>query len=181
MDGSSFDRIIRRLAVTTSRRTGIAVIVSGAIGIVGISSAEAMLELPPRCRNAGSPCHTGDVCCSGRCIAKADGSMRCARTTSNRKKKNRNDGGDTPLPQCVAEGGACDIDDDCCGSRECSNGVCAAVCKFAGQRCATVDDCCQDGLTLSCTANRCCVAQGGYCTATSECCGLPCVANTCTP
>lgn len=32
-------------------------------------------------------CVTGDECCSGRCIAKDDGTSRCARKTSNPKKK----------------------------------------------------------------------------------------------
>ncbi|MFM8593526.1 MAG: hypothetical protein ACKOCK_03930, partial [Chloroflexota bacterium] len=89
MDGSSFDRITPRFAVTTQPRGGLAPQRAGALGIAGVSSADARLDLPPRCRNAGSPCQTNDVCCSGRCIAKPDGSMRCARTTTNRPKKKK--------------------------------------------------------------------------------------------
>lgn len=126
MDGSSFDRITRRLAVTTSRRGGIAALVAGALGIAGVSSAEARLELPPRCRNAGSPCMTGDVCCSGRCISKADGSMRCAKTTTNRhknkKKKEEEDdsGGDGG---CLADG------ENCTNSSQCCSNTCLGTCQ----------------------------------------------------
>ena len=109
MDGSSFDRITRRLAVTTSRRRGIAALVAGALGVAGVSRSDAVLNIPPRCRNAGSACQTGDVCCSGRCITKADGSMRCARTTSNRKQKD----------QCTKKGKECQRDADCCRDLTC--------------------------------------------------------------
>jgi len=182
MDGSSFDRITRRLAVTTNRRGGIAALVAGALGIAGISSADARLELPPRCRNAGSPCQTGDVCCSGRCVAKADGSMRCARTTSNRKrkkKKKKDDGGDTPTPPCNDEGGYCDTDDNCCGTLECSNGQCAGACKVAGESCQAFYECCQGTADLYCCQGLCGYGSGFPCTSTAECCGGTCVSGLC--
>ncbi|MFM8593392.1 MAG: hypothetical protein ACKOCK_03260 [Chloroflexota bacterium] len=123
MDGSSFDRITRRLAVTTSRRGGVAALVAGALGITGISAAEAMLDLPPRCRNAGSPCQTGDVCCSGRCIAKADGSMRCARTTTNRPKKKKDKDKEESGGDCLADG------ENCTSSQQCCSATCLGTCQ----------------------------------------------------
>ena len=150
MDGSSFDRIARRLAVTTNRRGGIAAIVAGALGIAGISSAEARLELPPRCRNAGSPCQTGDVCCSGRCSAKADGSMRCTRTTTNRpeKKKKKKDKADSGC-----DGSPCQIGDVCCQDFICislpsSDRVCKR-CGDAGDLCDSNDQCCSGNCSFN--------------------------------
>jgi len=75
MDGSSFDTITRRLAVTTSRRGGIVGIVAGALGIAGISTAEARRGAGQRheklaCRNDQSECTTNDQCCSGICRLK---------------------------------------------------------------------------------------------------------------
>ena len=118
MDGSSFDRITRRLAVTTSRRSGVAAIVAGALGIAGISAAEAVVPVPPVCRSTGSECTDGAQCCSGRCIAKRlknGGGSRCARKTSNRKKKkeSEHDGA------CIELEAPCVNDDECCDGLVC--------------------------------------------------------------
>lgn len=118
MDGSSFDRITRRLAVTTTRRGGVAALVAGVLGIAGISAAEARLEIPPACLGVGTRCTSGDECCSGRCVDKDFNTSRCARTTSNRpdkkkvkKKRDGGGGGDA----CLEDGDTCYFGDyNCC-------------------------------------------------------------------
>ena len=121
MDGSSFDRISRRLAVTTSRRGGVAALVAGALGIAGISAAEAVVPVPPVCRATGMECLEGIPCCSSRCIVKFDGTSRCARKTSNRKPKEKE--------ACVEETKSCKKESDCCNGL-----VCRAIVQSASSR-----------------------------------------------
>ncbi|MFM8594218.1 MAG: hypothetical protein ACKOCK_07500, partial [Chloroflexota bacterium] len=155
MDGSSFDRLTRRFGVTTSRRGGVA----GALGIAGISTAEAVVPVPPVCRSTGMECADGIPCCSGRCIAKRDGTMRCARKTSNRKpanhqRKNRD--------ACLELTDVCTNVDQCCTHAD-----------------ATVRCTGQDGY-----AEVCCLSIGDSCTTSTDCCGYwdnnDCVNGECT-
>ena len=87
MEDRTFDRLARRLSGSLDRRTGLKGLLAGLTGILGFSAAEARVQIPPTCRGVGMQCIAGDECCSGRCIAKDDGTSRCARKTSNRKKK----------------------------------------------------------------------------------------------
>ena len=148
MDGSSFDRITRRLAVTTSRRGGVAALVAGALGIAGISAAEAVVPIPPTCLATNAICTDDAQCCSGRCIPKRlknGGSARCARKTSNRKKKEKEED-----ERCSPVQGSCNADTDCCFSPdsymppicgENNNGK-VACCKPALGACEQDADCC---------------------------------------
>lgn len=159
MEGSSFDRLTRRLAVTTSRRGGIAAIVAGALGIAGISAAEAVITGPPGCGATGRLCASGDDCCSLRCIAKRDGTMRCARTSSNRKKKDR-DGGGT----CQSEGDPCQSNADCCSGEYCIYNYDAST--YTCKPCADVRDNCNssvignDTLLIPCCGSLVCQTDG---------------------
>ncbi len=129
MEGSSFDRITRRLAVTTSRRRGLAALVAGALGIAGISAAEAVVPIPPDCRATGMECVEGIPCCSGRCILKFDGTSRCARKTSNRKPKEKES------ETCLSRGEQCERNQDCCKDLVC--GVRPSSTSVDGQAIAT--------------------------------------------
>ena len=152
MDGPSFDTITRRLAVTTSRRRGIVSLVAGALGIAGISAAEAVVPVPPICRSTGMECTDGAECCSGRCIAKRlknGGGFRCARKTSNRKKKPDNDnggGGHAPDPGiCLPFGDPCDGSVSCCTGMACGSeapGAPTYCCVASGEACDFDSDCC---------------------------------------
>ena len=155
MDGPSFDTITRRLAVTTSRRGGIAALVAGALGIAGIGTSEAVVPIPPGCGLTGRLCTSGDECCSLRCIAKRDGTMRCARTTSNRKrdkdhaKRHNDSGGDD---SCLGAGQSCVSPEDCCSGTFCIQiSQFSSICKYCGDygdRCGSTAPCCtQDGLS----------------------------------
>lgn len=85
-----------------SRRTGAKAMLASIATILGVKAAAARITIPPTCRNAGSTCAEDDDCCSGRCIAKRDGRSRCARTTSNRSKRdtrgNSKDRRPSPVP-----------------------------------------------------------------------------------
>ena len=207
MDGSSFDRITRRLAVTTTRRGGVAALVAGALGIAGISAADARLQIPPTCGGAGSSCTGGDQCCSGRCVMKSDGFSRCARTTSNRpdkkkKKKKKGSGGET----CIGEDDDCSpySGGPCCSGLFCTTqayngnptaGTCV-TCVGLNENCSYTDEggsCCESDQTCSpmpsSGGQRCCFPSGGSGTCSNdwECCGYQkfgematCVSGTCT-
>jgi len=156
MESRSFDRLTRRLAVTTSRRGGIAAIVAGALGIAGISTTEAVVPIPPTCLATNAICTDGAQCCSGRCIAKRlknGGGSRCARKTSNRKPKKED--------ACIAINGVCSGKDQCCpsGNSEVSckgDGTNADVCCLdLGSSCELDTDCCGYWDTISCVDGVC--------------------------
>lgn len=194
MDGSSFDRISRRMAVSTSRRGGVVALVAGALGIAGFSATEAVVPVPPLCRSTGMECSDSLPCCSGRCIVKRDGTSRCARKTSNRKKKEKEKddqggggggGGDT----CIAEGDACPLA-GCCTDLICyPNSSASAVCKTCGE----VNDYCNEQTAPCCNSHtceyrggpgpQCCVNLGQSCNSPQDCCGYgssaTCVSGTC--
>ncbi len=101
VDQLSFDHLAKRLGASVSRRASLAGIIGAVAGLAGISHTDAGVARPPvDCRSTGMQCNSSDECCSTRCIAKADGTSRCARKTSNRKKKHgaKNGGGSTPVP-----------------------------------------------------------------------------------
>ncbi len=94
----SFTALSQALGSRVTRRSGIAATLAGFAAALADNLADARVQIPPTCRSVGMQCAIGDECCSGRCIAKADGTSRCARKTSNRKKKNKSGGGSTPPP-----------------------------------------------------------------------------------
>ena len=97
------------LGTRLTRRTGIAATLTGFAAALAGTLAEARVQIPPTCRSVGMQCATGDECCSGRCIVKSDGTSRCARKTSNRKKKNKGSGSTTPAgPTCTVCPSGCE-------------------------------------------------------------------------
>ena len=105
----TIDFLTRNLRHGVNRRTGIFGFLGGLAGIAGVSSVEATIAKPPvDCRSTGMQCLTGAECCSGRCITKSDGTARCARKTSNRKKRKKRDAGDGAAPlQCTVCASGC--------------------------------------------------------------------------
>lgn len=189
MDGSSFDRITRRLAVTTSRRGGVAALVAGALGIAGISAADARLQIPPTCGGAGSSCSGGDQCCSGRCVMKSDGFSRCARTTSNRPDKKKDKKKKKHGETCRGEEDSCNVyaGENCCTGLFCSgqayngdpsNKECV-TCAGLNDYCSSTEPgggCCDSDQTCdtmhSGSDTRCCIPTGTTgCTNDYDCCG----------
>lgn len=96
LDVSSFDHLAKQLGGALTRRNGVKAILATIATTLGVKATAARITIPPTCRNAGSACAVDDDCCSGRCIAKSDGKSRCARTTSNRGKREHR--GPSPVP-----------------------------------------------------------------------------------
>ena len=105
MDDTQFDGLTRRINTAVSRRTGIFGALAG-FAAVATRSASARVDVPPDCRGTGTQCTDGSEGCSGRCIPKADCTMRCARTASNRKKGGGGKNGNAPL-QCTVCASGC--------------------------------------------------------------------------
>ena len=104
MDDAAFDQLTQ----SCSRRAGLKGLIAGLVGILSFSAAEARVQVPPTCGGTGMQCASGDECCSGRCILKSDGTSRCARTTSNRKKKGMTKNADSgPPPNCTVCASGC--------------------------------------------------------------------------
>jgi hypothetical protein len=142
------------------------------------SNLKCAIRTPP-CSGTGSPCATGDNCCSGNCATQAgsacgDGGTGCVCGTSS---------------GCKAAGEACTTDPMCCNGI-CDNpdggaGSCAVLtgCKSAGEPCGT------EGYNGSCCSTVCldtgsgtphCVFLGGcrvqdeLCKTDGECCSKKC-------
>ena len=204
MDGSSFDRSTRRLSVTTSRRAGIASLLAGALGIAGVSAADAARGAGRRheklaCRNDQSECTANEQCCSGICKPKPGSGtdFRCVGKHKKKdKKKNEKDGA-----VCVEFGEPCiDSPDGCCPDFNGQNYQTCHInpvdetshCGF----CAEWGEICDPEAPVCCGSVQynqcnyyqnveeylCCSGQGGGCYDDSSCCaGLACSANTCVP
>lgn len=155
MDGSSFDRLSRRFAATTNRREGVAALLAGTLGVIGVSSASAVVPVPPVCRSTGMECSDSIPCCSGRCILKRDGTSRCARKSSNRKRHGNSGKGDhSGKPNvCTSLLESCGDSADCCGMLECDY-VRLLCCEPTNGSCKANEDCCTDlvcdTLTFTC-------------------------------
>lgn len=186
MDHTRFDALVRVVGSPASRRAGLRAL----FGLVAVGSGTTAVDAHrganrrhenPACRSIECECTTDDECCSGRCIAKSDGTMRCARRTFHHQKKR-----DVHTPSCRPEEEPCDTSDMCCGSLICvpagfGEWVCADTCLLAGSTCADARECCQDEQQLACENHRCCAAIDQPCTADNECCGngIRCINGLC--
>ena len=184
MDGSSFDRITRRLGTSTSRRAGIASLLAGALGLAGVSAADAARGAGRRheklaCRNDQSECTASEQCCSGICRVKP-GSGTGYRCVGNHKKKAKKDK--------KKDGDVCDYylgDNGCYPQTICCDGSYCEyhpVLPFSANKCVecielgyfwTPDVACCPGTVqgVSNLVDVCCVASGQACSADSDCCG----------
>jgi hypothetical protein len=76
---------------------------------------------------------------------------------------------------CVAEGGVCDENQDCCAGAQCVQVVTGELrcrCSGPGDVCDANSDCCGDGVCVGGECTESCVPRGGVCDASStdECC-----------
>ena len=87
-----------------------------------------------------------------------------------------------PPPQCVPNGGDCNVTGNCCANQLCVDGVCEA-CAQEGNNCGDPPLCCS--ATNSCQAGVCqpCGGTGDGCADDGDCCGPAafCDAGTCAP
>ena len=188
MDGSSFDRLTRRLSVTSSRRAGIASLLAGALGIAGVSAADAARGAGRRheklaCRNDQSECTASEQCCSGICRVKP-GSGTGYRCVGNHKKKakkdHKKDGGAATTCHGLDEPGCWpygQVGGDCCADLYCEghptlNDTVCVECIDLGFFWSPLAPCCAGTVQgISNLVDVCCVASGQACSADSDCCG----------
>ncbi len=101
VDNAQFDALVKKLASSTSRRSGIRAMLGIAATGAFVADADAHRGANRRheklaCRGTGSDCTTGDECCSGRCIAKSikqGGGFRCGRPHRKHKDNGGKSGG----------------------------------------------------------------------------------------
>ena len=123
MDTSTFDQITRRLALATTRRRSIASLVAGALGLAGISAADAARGAGRRherlaCRNDQSECTANEQCCSGICKLKPGSGTeyRCVGDEKkNEKKDDEKKHRDRNDAICIELYQPCDESRQCCG------------------------------------------------------------------
>ena len=169
MDASRFDIFTRRFA---SRRTAVAALLAAVAGVRSIILTKAVVVVPPDCGGTGMQCTAGDECCSGRCIAKLDGTSRCARKTSNRKRKSHgkqrhHDRGPAPIT-CLPEQLVCDR--TCVDVSPIHCHSCDANCVATGSFCEAYGCVCPSGFTID---------QDGRCVCQSNVAGgCPITLNT---
>ncbi|MBI5501167.1 MAG: putative metal-binding motif-containing protein [Deltaproteobacteria bacterium] len=93
------------------------------------------------CLPEGDICHFGDECCSGVCSLQPDGTYRCGGA-------------------CIALGGTCTADADCCTPNICRGGTCQppdAACSPLGTPCLLSTECCSG----FCFDGFCAIDPGG--------------------
>ncbi len=160
----SFTALSQALGSRVTRRSGIAATLAGFAAALADNLADARVQIPPTCRSVGMQCAIGDECCSGRCIAKLDGTSRCARKTSNRKRKSHgkqrhHDNGPAPIT-CLPEQLICDR--TCVDVSPIHCHSCEANCVAAGAYCEAYGCVCPSGFKID---------QNGRCVCASNVAG----------
>jgi hypothetical protein len=123
MDGSKFDRFVRALSASTTRRGIVRGVVAGLIGGAALNeSAGATTGRRSVCRNAGASCTRNAQCCSGNCetrraVPRRD-RFRCACEEGHTLCRT----GCSDLQTDVKNCGGCGV--VCEGSDTCVDGVC---------------------------------------------------------
>jgi len=143
MDARRFDLLTRFLATRINRRW------IGAAVLLSVAPAPSRAEgpdtemIPPPCRRVRQQCASAAECCSGRCVAKADGTSRCGRkhgrNHGHAERRDRSTCGDRLSP--------CSVDADCCTALICNaqSHICEPPPAIPlGDPC-TPDDTCAEG------------------------------------
>lgn len=120
MDTSLFDRITRRLALTTTRRSGIATLLAGALSVAGRSTTNASRGAKRRsenlaCRSEQSECTDNEQCCSGICKLKTGSGTEYRCVTKQKKHHERDRDRDENDTICIELYQPCDDSRECCG------------------------------------------------------------------
>jgi len=150
MDGAQFDTLLRQLARVRSRRSALAALLGGGLGVLGATAGEAKHRHkkhrkkrgsapPPPPPTCSAPCGASEVCANGVCVPCGGAGQPCCSGT-------------------VLCGGVCvDTSTDphnCggCGHRcqinaICTNGACGCVIPGCANSEAT---CCPTGTSCAC-------------------------------
>ena len=160
MDHATFDRLSRRLASGTSRRSVVGGVFAAATGsaLVAFGRAPAGADdvAAENCIPEGKRCGGGKrrrpckKCCTKNVITDQNGKRRCS---------------------CVRLGNGCSNDSQCC------EGICdSSTCQLSDPVCVSLGDACAAGDTCCagvCDSERdaCCIATGSTgCTVNADCC-----------
>lgn len=160
------------------------------------------------CRNSGGICSADFHCCgaslcvNGVCSSGGISGLPLGSSCSASSQCSQSGGSvvcadnglirDGLLNCCRNTGGACAIDDNCCGSALCVDGVCGGVAAGGGltpgAACSAAEQCSQSGGTTICADNgiaadgglNCCRNAGGACVNAAGCCAsFDCVNGVC--
>ena len=178
MDGSSFDRLARKLGGVANRRDGL----KAALGLIGVAVTPAVADASRKatrrheklaCRNAHSECTSNDQCCSNRCVPKFGGTgFRCAKAHGHKNKGNDKDTG-----KVIPLGQPCDAKVDSCQDQYASCTTYAYGGAPGGTYCLLPDNLLQANawtcdLNDECRSGRCADVDG-----TGKCAPITC--NVC--
>jgi hypothetical protein len=176
MDREMFDSLTRGVGRDCTRRSALAGLAAGVLGLGFASKVAAQVETE-RCGKPDEPCFRNTDCCtglkcrganpdfneSGRCVDK--GGSRCySDRDCNRDErciKNR----------CTRDD-QCRQDTDCRIENICSRGRCVSGCR-GNQDCKKKN---------YCDRGRCvrdCAGSGSSCSRNSDCCSRDCYRNRC--
>jgi hypothetical protein len=114
MDGRRFDRITRMVTRPTTRRAAVR-------GLVAAIAAQ-LVGAPRVAARQGDSLGAGDTCYDDSQCAAADAALVCADNGFDY---------DGPFNCCAGAGGACDLDEGCCGTLVCVNGMCGGLTSSA--------------------------------------------------
>jgi hypothetical protein len=159
MDAHRFDAIVRTFG-TTTRRSGLRLLVSGALS--GLLALLGRGEAAAACKNVGQNCDRRKDCCSKKC---KNGKCRCRK----------------PGERCTQQVDCCTYLLSICGGP--TGGPCGVVgdrcCRIFNAPCTSYCDCCD---TLStCHDGRCCRPLGAFCGTDGMCCSGNCAGGSCAP
>ena len=175
MDEHRFDSLTRRLATTTSRRTGLRTLAAAGAVMLGLARGRREAAAQSYYRSAGEQCWDDD-----QCVA-ADTALVCADNGTFE---------DGTLNCCAFVGSRCGADSHCCGRDVCAGGFCQAasggssgvpiygpVSLSPGDPCQNTAQCNRDVTGAICEVTsttgdaRCCWYEGSFCTSGAQCCG----------
>ena len=179
MDADRFDTLSRSLTEFRSRRTTLASLLGGALGLVGLAGAEAKKKCQPCKKRKNGKCKgkkpDGTACPGGACLG---GSCVAAAATGG----NGCPDGQRPCGTACILAGQCCTDTDCPTGATCCGRLCVETTSDP-RHCGNCTTTCSAGTT--CSGGRCCTARADDCTPADVCCGTDVcstglVSNTCT-
>src|ERR1051325_6155028 len=142
------------------------------------------------CGVFGTPCSSGDTCCSGMCDSTGSCTVNTTKcSTAGSSCSSNTDCCTTSCigfvcqdKQCTDDGKQCSQDGECCGG-SCQNNTCTplnAACKTDGNSCGASTDCCSHFCNSSgkCGPASWCTQDGDSCAHDAECCGGICTLGT---
>jgi len=171
MDGTQFDTLIKRLAITPlTRTTALRGLVASAAALAGVTLAA---EPGAAKKNKRKVCHCTDETAAS-CKTLEVG-KKAARKHVRKHDCDYRGGRKDVSGCCFADTLACTSSAQCC-SEFCGDGTCRPASSCAVQGTACTDNCCTgECLDSLCRPTGACKELGANCGAPAECCSGTCV------